>query len=105
MDRNLLEQCNMTELVTLAADRDIRTHRGAGRDALINSILSGAKVPANPLDPARAAIMRILRKYEQQLKGQVDCHANCYLHSDGHVVRCAFKAQGVFDREEQEKDQ
>ena len=105
MDRNLLEQCNMTELVTLAADQDIRTHRGVGRDALIDSILTGAKVPPNPLDPKRAALMRILRKYEQQLKGQVSCHADCYRHTDGHVVRCAFKARSVFDREGQEKDQ
>ena len=101
MDRRTLEGCNQTELVTLAARRDIRTHYGVERDALIDSILGERSVdlPPNPLDSKRRALLHILAKYTRKLQGQVECHKECFRHTDGHVVRCALKAKNVIERE------
>lgn len=94
-----LKQCNRTELVSLAAERGIRTHYGVNRQALIDAMLHGTEVPPNPFDHDRSELMRILKKYERQLRGQVECHANCFRHADGYVVRCTLRATDVFKRE------
>jgi hypothetical protein len=93
--RRELHACNRTELVGLAAQQDIRTHYGVEREALIHSILTGAEVPPNPFDHDREDIMKLLREYEHQLRGQVECHANCFLHPDGRVTRCRLRAVRV----------
>jgi hypothetical protein len=100
---SLLPQCNLTELVAIAASKGIRTHRGVGREALTRAIIENDNsLPANPLDKERDDVMWALEEYKTRLRSQIQCHMNCYLHSDGHVARCAIKAERILDKARKE---
>lgn len=99
-----LKQLNKSELVQLLADLyGIRASRSYAKVVLAKALVTG-KAPKNlenPFDPIRNQIIAFLRKYEEELKSQLDlkCTQNCYDHSDMQVLACWRNSQKVLESE------
>lgn len=102
--KSYLEGVNKTELVQYLTELGYRAHPGMLRTELMNNILEPPSEPLNnPIDEYRNRIMRFLQENWELVNSQLalNCGADCYKHTDAHVLACWLESQNVIQEYEE----
>ena len=76
------------ELLSFCRDAGLyEAHRGLSKMQLAELLEGvGDKLPDNPINEWRRKIMQFIK--DNQNTTQLECHGNCFLHSDVKVAQC-----------------